>query len=141
MNDKSERGQVASLTDDGTPAETDAVSTAHPDEYEAEAIKYLERGLYKNGIVKRLKESGLSEQAAERLADRVWREYSDERRTNSFILIGVAVILIVLSIGLLIPRVLNGEPLPTVSVLYLLIGLAVWFIVKAINDLRSMGTK
>ncbi len=143
MTDKSQPSRnVATLHDDSAPAEMTeaAVSEANLPEYEAEAVRHIQRGLDKESIVKRLTNSGLSRANAMMLTEKVWREHSSERRMNAYILMGMAGLLLLISVGLLAPRVLNGEPLPTMSVLYLLMALAAWFIVKALRDLRGTGT-
>jgi hypothetical protein len=142
MTDKSQTSQnVAALHDDSAPADTaePAVSEASLPEYEAEAVRHLQRGLGKESIIKRLTDSGLSRATATMLTDKVWQEHSGERRMNAYILLGVALLLLLISAGLLAPRVLSGESLPTMSVLYLLMGLAAWFIIKALRDLRGTG--
>ena len=101
MTDKSQTSpNVAALHDDSTPADTanSPVSEASLPEYEAEAIRHLQRGLDKESIVKRLTDSGLSRATATTLTEKVWREHSSERRMNAYILLGVAVLLLLMAV-------------------------------------------
>lgn len=132
MSDKPSNQSVAQLSTDDVPV-SNAVS-----ESDTQALDYLQRGLDKAQIIDKLVEDGVPRAEATRITNDLWNAQSDERRTNAYILLGVAAFIVVVSASFLALRLLNGDDLPRMSVHYLLLALAAWFMVKATNDLREL---
>jgi hypothetical protein len=113
-------------------------ATVNQDPHYQAALVYLKRGLSKQKIADNLVQDGISRAEATSLSTKVWRENRALRQTNAKILIGFAVFLLLLGLGIVLVRVFSGGELPSLlSPVSLIFLMAIYPAYKGFRDLKA----
>lgn len=101
------------------------------------ALRYLERGMQKKEIIRHLADMGMSRFEARKLAEQVWAENAEARRTNAYILLGASAVFGLPGILLLILNMMDFGTFSLLTPSYLLIFVGAWLLYKGVQAYRK----